>query len=263
MKKVYFLIILCFLAAHGMAQDIIITNESKRIEAKVIEITDWQVMYQLRGAADSATYMMGLSMVASIVFENGDVYVPTLNASSEPPKVSTSPMSEEIDFEEEDGNETVISFSSGRSVVLRSGIQLENTGGKIYYGDTQLKGNDIRDLIKQTCPEAYREYKKGGRWCIYGLVPMGASVFFLTKALVNEFNKDKSETAGAISAPSKELWIGIGCLALSIPIIIKGGSHLQKVYKVYNQSCAASPQKKNAILSFNISPAAVGLSLSF
>lgn len=266
MKKVCFMIALCFSVAHCMSQDVIITNEAKRIEAKVIEITDWQVMYQLIGDVDSTTYMLGISRVASIIFENGEVYVPTSSATSESPKVSMPPISEENGFketlsswEEEDEREIVINFSSGRSIILRPGTQLENVGGKIYYGGTQLKGNDVRDLLKQTCPDAYKEYKKGNRWCIFGLVPTGAGLFFLTKGLIY----DLKNSAGEISAPPKDIWIGLGCTVLSLPFIIKGASHLNNVYKIYNQSCATLPQKKYATLSLNISPLNVGLSLSF
>lgn len=251
-----------------MAQDVIITKESKRIEAKVMEITDWQVMYHLKGDSDSSTYMMGLSRVASIIFENGEVFVPEPISdqeqyeSTQHENVDNNLEEWQDDFEEE----TEITFSSGRSIVFRPGTQLENSGGKIYYGDTRLKGNDVRDLIKQTCPAAYEEYKKANRWMIFSIVPtcvgLGFEIAGIVKMIKSDLDRDKNEEVSM--GGLRELLIGAGCLGLAIPFLSKSISHSENVYRVFNRSCAQSPKQQRATtLSFNVYPTGAGLTISF
>ena len=73
MKKTRLLLIglLMAICAEGFAQDIIYTLDSRRIEAKVLEITDDDIRYKTFDNLEGPDYRMSLDRVVRIVFENG------------------------------------------------------------------------------------------------------------------------------------------------------------------------------------------------
>ena len=73
MKKALFLsIFLCF-SICSFSQDIIITKDNERIEAKVLEINETDVMYELFFNPDGVTYLVSKSNIKTIVYQNGTV----------------------------------------------------------------------------------------------------------------------------------------------------------------------------------------------
>ena len=56
-----------------LAQDIIITNDAKRIDAVVIEISDTEVRYQKGSNKKDPVFVISTAEIASIIFQNGDV----------------------------------------------------------------------------------------------------------------------------------------------------------------------------------------------
>ena len=73
MKKAFTLLSLIFCVSILMAQDIIITKDSKRIEAKIIEVTPTTVKYKKWSYQDGPDIYEAKSNIAAIMWGNGEV----------------------------------------------------------------------------------------------------------------------------------------------------------------------------------------------
>ena len=73
MKKAFTLLSLIFCVSILMAQDIIITKDSKRIEAKIIEVTPTTVKYKKWNYQDGPDIYEAKSNIAAIMWGNGEV----------------------------------------------------------------------------------------------------------------------------------------------------------------------------------------------
>ena len=73
MKKAFTLLSLIFCVSILMAQDIIITKDSKRIEAKIIEVTPTTVKYKKWSYQDGPDIHEAKSNIAAIMWGNGEV----------------------------------------------------------------------------------------------------------------------------------------------------------------------------------------------
>ena len=62
-------------AAYACAQDLIITSDAKKIEAKVLEISETEIRYKEADDLEGPTYVLGIPKVLSIVFSSGKVKV--------------------------------------------------------------------------------------------------------------------------------------------------------------------------------------------
>ena len=75
MRKIAIVILLAIGLNVVNAQDIIITKDSKKINAKVTEINENDIRYKKYENLDGPSYSMKKSEIASILYENGDVEV--------------------------------------------------------------------------------------------------------------------------------------------------------------------------------------------
>lgn len=59
----------------SFAQDIIVTRDSKRIEAKILEVSSSEVKYKEASNADGPTFVLNTSEINTIIYSNGSVKV--------------------------------------------------------------------------------------------------------------------------------------------------------------------------------------------
>lgn len=72
MKKLL-LVTLVFIAQCVAAQDVIITKQSERIDAKIIKVSESEIEYKRQNNLDGPTFTLSTSKIASILYQNGDV----------------------------------------------------------------------------------------------------------------------------------------------------------------------------------------------
>ena len=66
--------ILCFiLTVFCYAQDIIVTTDSKKIEAKILEISETEVKYKETDNLEGPTFILPTQKIVSIIYANGKV----------------------------------------------------------------------------------------------------------------------------------------------------------------------------------------------
>ncbi|MBQ7533346.1 MAG: hypothetical protein IJT45_06605 [Bacteroidales bacterium] len=75
MKKLFLSLIILFLGITLYAQDVIVTNDGNKIEAKVTEVEVDVIKYKKFGDNNGPTYTMKKTEIATILYENGTVDV--------------------------------------------------------------------------------------------------------------------------------------------------------------------------------------------
>ena len=242
------------------AQDVIITRDSRRIDASVQEISDTEVRYKQTDNLDGPVFVIKTSEIASIMFANGEVQT-FVNVQAEQPLQQAAPNSGYgyTDYP--------VVVSKGHMVRYTPGVQMKLDGFAITYNGVELGKDACEDFFKATCPAAYNHYQKavlvgyladaflevGGALCIWGLV----------YGLVKEPDATTSETDIEANIMAF-LAGGAACAVLSIPFYAGKLSLKTKSVQTFNEQCSYRPQSSPvASLSFKVSPKGVGLALNF
>ena len=275
MKKLYLFITLILLTLSSIAQDIIVTNQSERIECKVIEISETQVSYKKHSNLNGPLFTMSAARVASIIFENGEVY--TFNnvpAETEQSNDYSNEVEAGLSWQNEPEVETQINLSSGKVVTFRSGTQIEVVNGKTYYGNSELNSSEYNDFLKQTCPAAYQEAMNAERvsniagftTLLPGTVLMSIGLYKAIKPLINGdmFEDDFDDWNNHLKPMLIWFGAGLGCVLIGIPIMNRSIAHSENARIIFNRDCSQAPQtQRTAQLSLGISPVGAGLTLTF
>lgn len=75
MKKLIFLFTTLAITITALAQDIIVTKDSKKIEAKITEVSKSEIKYKEFDYQDGPTFILGIDEIATIAYGNGKVVV--------------------------------------------------------------------------------------------------------------------------------------------------------------------------------------------
>jgi len=84
MKKLLFLCIAFLITSFVFGQDIIVSKDGKKINAKVTEVNDHDIRYKNFDNLDGPSYTMKKSEISTIMYENGQVDVFNMNMNSTP-----------------------------------------------------------------------------------------------------------------------------------------------------------------------------------
>ena len=148
MKRIFMLSTLFIVAVTLMAQDVIVTTNEQRIDAKVLVISTQEIRYVQSDMPDGPVFVLPVNEVVSIYFESGHVKVfqTTQNAAT-----------------------SVVVQEPSPSILLRSG----NT--YIYEGVT-MKGANYSSFLSKTCQEAFSLYNQGHNLATCGWIFFGIGV---------------------------------------------------------------------------------------
>ncbi len=73
MKKIVLLCNLFTLFMGAYAQDIIVTKEAQKIEAKILEVSSTEIKYKKQSNLEGPTFILGVEEINSIIYANGEV----------------------------------------------------------------------------------------------------------------------------------------------------------------------------------------------
>ena len=73
MKKLFFLFATLAITVSAFAQDIIVTKESKKIEAKITEVSKSEIKYKKIDYQDGPTFILRTDDIVTIIYANGEV----------------------------------------------------------------------------------------------------------------------------------------------------------------------------------------------
>ena len=246
MNKFLTLLLFVTISIVSFAQDIIITKDKERIQAKILEVSKDEIKYKKFTYQDGPVFSIDIDEIVTVAYENGEV---------------------EIYNEEtiEEKNEMI----QAKAEALRKQEAMYGTlikGDDLYYlcdrdKRTKMDKEAYLEFIQDNCPEAYKSYKKGNRlWKAgFGLLGSGLGMTLLVGTPLCVFGILEPDEACCIAG---SFFITMGSLATigSIPLLVVGGIKRNNSHEVYNDHC-----KNPQYLSFSINAKAngVGLALNF
>lgn len=229
--------------------DIIITRSSERISAQIIEISDTVIIYKLYGNTNGQIYNIKASDVDYIVFANGETYYPE--------KESTITITDADVKEEKPVESFPITLKTGKVIMFKPGLKLDAP----YYGEYKLTGKEVFDLMRQTCPDAYKTHRKVDSYALWGLYTIVVGSGALAYGLSIDEDKNMSNKLKG------QIWKGLGGIILGFggTLLSFSFSIASKPYAIFNEQCGNPNYKppKDLSLSLSLSPANVGLTLNF
>lgn len=184
-----------FAGLNIFAQDIIITNDEQRIEAKISEVSETSIKYKEIDNLDGPTFVLSVDKINTIIYSNGKVKIFEHPASSEivqQTKQQATTMqsnamqtSEPIKTVTYDSRGRIITYYSGgnaNSNVNHSESAATNyqnfQGGTITYlggnqwklnGTTMNEGQYLK-YLQNNCYAAYESHVRGQRFYSTGIV---------------------------------------------------------------------------------------------
>ena len=270
MKKL-FLSLLCMAVFVSMfAQDIIVTNASERIDAKVTEVSETEVKYKKADNLDGPTFVLPTAKIASIIYKNGSVQ--TFKQEQDTPSFLKNTQPQKI----------VTLLKGDVAPTFQPGIEIKKDEDDFYWlGNYRMEEDVYYDYIQKNCQEAWDSYKKGrtlfrAGWGLFGA---GSGLFLAGIGLAAAgdwgiykitYNK---RTGEVISSSLTEeqlacfysgavlLSFGSAALSASVPLLVIGAIKKNNSHEVYNESCAA--QQAPMTLNLQTGVNGIGLALNF
>ena len=246
MNKFLTLLLFVTISIVSFAQDIIITKDKERIQAKILEVSKDEIKYKKFTYQDGPVFSIDIDEIVTVAYENGEV---------------------EIYNEEtiEEKNEMI----QAKAEALRKQEAMYGTlikADDLYYlcdrdKRTKMDKEAYLEFIQDNCPEAYKSYKKGNRlWKAgFGLLGSGLGMTLLVGTPLYVFGILEDDEEYRIAG---SFFLTMGSLATSgsIPLLVVGGIKRNNSHEVYNDHC-----KNPQYLSFSINAKAngVGLALNF
>lgn len=112
MKHFLFIFAFALFAVQSlMAQDIIVTRQAERIDAKIMEVSETEIKYRRTSNPEGPIFVLGVDKIASIVYANGEVQV---FEKEQPQTEVEQPKMMVTDRKIEEG---VVLFRQGRTIV--------------------------------------------------------------------------------------------------------------------------------------------------
>lgn len=237
-----FLLVFAFLASVVItkAQDVIITKDSERIEAKITEITDNKVKYKKFDNLEEPEIILSAEKIASIVFANGEVFVfPSKTAQQHEQKYDI----------------IIPNKNTLAGIEYVPGTQLKRKNSAFYYGDKKLTNKQYESFLLENCELAYNKFKQADLQLV-----IGGSSFLVSLACLGVgaiyFIKNKMP-------PDIFLYGAVGGVILAPICIVAYNTKLNKSIELFNQNCAIESKKSNSYISFGVNSSRVGLSIYF
>lgn len=241
MKKLLAVSFTLLFCAIGFAQDIIVTIESARIDASIVEISETEVKYKSATNPDGPVFVIQTNQIASIIFKNGEVK--TFSNASQKTTVSVREAKDII-------------FIPGQKLekIERNGINTERKT-KYYYGNIELDEKLYEDFLKIHCPAAYKNYKTYSNLA-YGGGTIGVMALAAGVGCALWGEKYSTKIVGAGLA-------GVGFTTSIISFAI-GFTFQAKSLDMFNEQCAGNNKAVSQLrLSIIGSADGLGLALNF
>lgn len=249
MKKLLFLAVATLAALSAAAQDLIVTRDGQRIDAKITEVSSTEIRYKEWNNQDGPTFVLRSDELNTIIYQNGTVK--TFEHAPAP---------------------TTVTYTVPSKAEPVYGPIVKDDNDVYTVGNRRMSEDEYIDFIRQNCKEAYDYYESGvslwsAGWKLFGLgvgFTFGGAVWYCVGWYVygpyyndNYWNERSYYRAFTIGGA---VLMGLGGLAVtgSVPCLIVGGIRKNNSHNVYNESCV----KQQTVATFGIQPAPGGLGLA-
>ncbi len=171
---------------------------------------------------------------------------------------------------------TATMFAAEEAVIeqtnVTEAVYLWRDGCKIYQGDQLLTQQEYKNLLRNTCPEAFAQYKKGTvmanwGWGVFGAGALSMVASCIPLYLPNPYSSDPESgewpqhhqfADARLTAGLAMIFVGTVVVASSIPIICVGYAKRDKSLGIYNLQC----NKQEPAITYSVTAGQNGLGLA-
>ena len=194
-----------------VAQDVIVTRQAERIDAKVLEVSETAIKYKKTSNPDGPTFVLSTEKIASILYANGEVQVFEQQPKAEPVEKQQPVSDRKI-------KKGVVLFRDGKNIV-------DNKAGSIYEPE------NLKDLLGEG---AYNNYLDAQSSYGHGeaLLALGWGGTILGAGLIMVgFYENQASTAmwGLIMGGVFEIFIPIGYVTRGV-----AAGRISRIAEAYN-----------------------------
>ncbi len=249
MKRFFLLTVAAIAALGAMAQDLIVTRDSKRIEAKITEVSSSEIRYKEWNNQDGPTFVLRTDEINTIIYQNGTVK--TFEHGAAAPA----------------NNNSSYSASSYSAPSNPAGYIIKGDDDFYTLGNKRMSEDEYIDFIRSNCKEAWEYYDSGcslwsAGWklfgCGLGFVTVGAVLCGVGAGLYGNGTVGYDGWLGMYIPGAIIATAGSGCLAGSIPCLIIGSIRRNNSHEVYNESCG----RRTSAVTFGLQSSQNGLGLA-
>jgi hypothetical protein len=232
-KNISLFLCLTLFCGLGYAQDIIVTKDSKRIEAKILEVNINDIKYKNFNNQNGPTYTILKSEIASIIYENG-----TVEAFS---------------------NAQISNASSNSS----RNVGNANNGTLMSVSRfNQMNDKEQELFLEQVDPEIYSKFRGGASLRTTGKVLFSIGMGLSGGGLGLIIGGAAVGDADIISAGGTFLSIGQTLVLVSIPLSAIGGAKKKSAQNDYKAKYSGISSHGTS-LKLNFYGNGVGLAIAF
>lgn len=252
--KLFLTSVLLVLCVEGFAQDIIHKIDGQTIEAKVLQITDENILYKTFDNLDGPDYLISVDRVTRIVFENG-------TEKTFAPSAPLVPGPYAYDY-----------YDLYGPLEYRWGNYYDRYGricsDRLYdYLGVSLYGSKYR--------KASNQYTRG-MWLTAAGAAMLASCI-VGGAMLSDYNRGTArmhsqfsnygmgdnDSSGMTAAYIAGGIAGAACVGVGIPLWVSGNKKLNAIADDYNQNYGSRSYGSKASVNIGSTAHGVGLALNF
>ena len=244
-RHLAFCILFLMFASTMWAQDIIVTNDAQKIEAKILEVSKTEIKYKEKSDLNGPTYILGTKEISSIIYSNGKVVL----YNQESATIDSTPDKQtEISPEQsKDSNAT----ESAKSTYTPGRIYRDN--GQYLHNDTYISAKEVERILEREDPVAYKEWQKAEGLLIAGGVFDGIGLGLAIGGLFT-----------LIQPRNYIACLGIECgalvsLGVGLGLTFGSSAHYNKAIDIYNSKYDHAAVQ----LKWHVAPTEVGLALVF
>lgn len=251
MKKLLFLVVAVIAALTATAQDLIVTRDGQRIEAKITEVSSTEIRYKEWNNQDGPTFVLRSDELNTIIYQNGTVKT----------------------FEHTSAAPTTVTYTAPSSALTASSVpygMITKEDNDIYtVGNRRMSESEYIAFIRQNCKEAYDYYESGvslwsAGWKLFAMgcafTIGGAAWWCVGWYVYTPYSSGSDWTTYRALTIGGCVLMGLGGLAVtgSVPCLIVGGIRKNNSHEVYNETCV----RQQTAVEFGLQPSPGGLGLA-
>jgi hypothetical protein len=226
MKHIFHKAIACMvitiMTAPLFAQDIIVTIDAKKIEAKIIEVSKSEIKYKEQDNLDGPTFVLSTNEINSIIYKNGKIAL-----YNQPAEATLSKQETKLEVRPEDNIATIIlrsadtikgelvEMTSQHIIYIKNGERITIPGSEI--GTVTLPNGQVREygVIRKKAPTISYISRSGNTYYYEGKPMRGASYErFLEKNCIeayDQYRNGENIAAAGWTLLACGLGIDLGC----------------------------------------------------
>lgn len=145
-------------------------------------------------------------------------------------------------------------------------------GSKIYQGQERLTQREYRNLLQNTCPEAFAQYRKGKVMANWGWGVLGAGAFSMAMSWIplcprnpysstmesGEYYEHMHFNSAKTTGWASMMIVGALVMTSSVPIICVGYAKRDKSLGIYNLQC----RKQEPVVTYSLTAGQNGLGIA-